>query len=132
MLATRAQGDTTIGQMLVTGIVAAAVGIVGGAYIGYQMAECVSDEWFCGFAEGATGALVGSTVMIPVGVHLVSGHSPFLTKLGTSVIVMGTAAALGLVTNGIALILMPPAQIIATMRVEELAARRKGAAWAQP
>jgi hypothetical protein len=128
----QAEGDTTIGQMVATGVVAAVVGIVGGAYVGYQMAECVSDEWFCGFAEGAAGALVGSTLMIPAGIHLVSSHSPFLAKLGTSVIVMGTAAALGLMTNGIAFILMPPAQIIATTRVEELAARRKGASWAQP
>ena len=130
--AMRVEGDTTVGQMLATGTFAAFLGVVGGAFVGARMATCEADGWGCGIAEGAIGALVGSTVMVPLGVHLVSRHSPFLAKFGTSVAVLGVFAAFAWATNPLVILVTPLAQIIATVGVEEIVARREGASWAQP
>lgn len=118
--------DTNVGQMLATGTFAAVVGIVGGAYAGYKVEEphCGNDAFFCGLAGGIIGAAVGSTVLIPSGIHVVSQHSSFAAKLGMSALMLAGAAALAVPTHGVGALLMPPAQIIATVWIEDRAARR--------
>ena len=124
--AIRQEGDTNIGQMLATGIFAAAVGVVGGAYVGYRIdQQTCNDDYFCGLLGGIVGGAVGSTLMIPAGIHLVSRHSSFGAKLGVSTLMAAGAAALFVPTYGIAALALPPAQLIATIWLENRATRRE-------
>ena len=128
-LAVGDEGATTVGQMLASGTFAAVVGIVGGAYAGYKVEEphCGDDAFFCGLAGGIIGAAVGSTVLIPSGIHVVSQHSSFAAKLGMSALMLAGAAATAVPTHGVGALLMPPAQIIATVWIENRTARRHNA-----
>lgn len=128
-LLVRERGDTNVGQMLAAGTFAAVVGIVGGAYAGYKIEEphCGADAFFCGLAGGIIGAAVGSTVLIPSAIHVVSQHSSFAAKLGMSALMLASAAAVAVPTHGVGALLMPPAQIIATMWIENRAARKHNA-----
>ena len=120
------RGDTNVGQMLATGTFAAVVGIVGGAYLGYKVEQphCGHDAPFCGLAGGIIGAAVGSTIAIPSAIHLVSQHSSYAAKLGMSALMLAGAAAIMVPTHGVGALLIPPAQIIATMWIEDRTARR--------
>ncbi|MGH7637611.1 MAG: hypothetical protein ACREOK_08155 [Gemmatimonadaceae bacterium] len=114
-----------VGEMLAAGAGAGLVGIVGGAYVGASLEQCGPDEWFCGLAGGIIGGAVGSTIMIPVGVHLASRrHSSFAAKLGVSAAVMGVTALLAYPTSGVSILVMPLGQLIATVSVENNASRR--------
>ena len=125
----REPADTSVGQMLATATVAAVVGVVGGAYAGYKLEEphCENDAILCGLGGGIIGATVGSTVLIPAGVHVVGRHSSFVAKLGMSALMLAGAAAIAVPTHGIGALLMPPAQIIATVWIENRAARKHNA-----
>ena len=127
-IAVRQQGDTNAGQMLATGLFAAAVGVVGGAYVGYMVdQQNCNDDYFCGLLGGIVGAAVGSTVMIPLGIHLVSRHSSFWAKLGVSALMGAGAAALLRPTSGISALALPPVQLITTLVLEDRATRRHNA-----
>lgn len=108
--------------MLAAGAGAGLVGIVGGAYIGASLEQCGPDEWFCGLAGGIIGGVAGSTIMIPLGVHLASRrHSSFAAKLGASALVFGASALLAYPTQGVSILVMPLGQLIATVAVEDKA-----------
>lgn len=116
------------GNMVAAGLLAGAAGLFGGAAIGYSMERCEPDEWFCGLAGALIGGTVGSTVMVPFGVHLAGGHASYGTQLGVSLLVAAGSVALAPVTAGISLLAMPVAQIVTSMDLEHrAAARNRGA-----
>jgi hypothetical protein len=57
----------------------------------------------------------------------VSKHSSFTAKLGMSALMLVGAAAIVVPTHGIGALLMPPAQIISTIWIEDRAARKHNA-----
>lgn len=99
-------------------------GLVAGAIIGVQVERasgCVEYDDWCGIGGGLLGATIGSTVMIPAGVHLANDQRG---NLGEGLV--ASAAALGggiaiaaLVDDSRPLLLIPIAQIIGAVATEK-------------
>src|SRR5690606_11432912 len=76
------------------GLLAGTTGLVLGAYAGAALEQstgCAGD--WCGLGGGLVGAALGSTLMVPIGVHLANDQRG---NLGQSVAASGFALAAGL------------------------------------
>ncbi|HEU4829469.1 MAG TPA: hypothetical protein VFT04_09755 [Gemmatimonadales bacterium] len=98
-------------------------GLLAGAFIGAQVERaggCEYDDW-CGFGGGLLGATIGSTVMIPAGVHLANDQrGDFGEGLVASAAALGGGIAISaLVHDARPLLLIPIAQIISAVAVEK-------------
>ena len=108
--------------MALGGLLGAVPGVVAGAIVGYQVDRsdgCYGDEW-CGLWGGLAGATIGSTLLIPAGVHL-SNHrrGSYGAGVGWSAVVAvaGWTTAIAL-DSGTPLIILPFAQIVAAVAAE--------------
>jgi hypothetical protein len=118
-----------IGRPVLYGLAAGAAGGIAGSLVAAALADCSGQEGCIGAA--ITGFVVGETLVLPLGVHLAEGrHGSYLLGAATSVGV--TAAAVGLLfvigdsgapAQGVSL-LVPVAQLAATIALERRAARR--------
>jgi hypothetical protein len=121
--------EPSTGGMVAAGILAGAAGLFGGGALGYAMESCGQDEWFCGLAGALIGGTIGSTVMVPLGVHRVGGHANYGAQLGVSLLVAVGSVVAAPITGGISLLVMPVAQIFTSIDMEHrAAARHRGAA----
>jgi hypothetical protein len=104
------------------GVIGAIGGLLAGGFIGarIELAGGCSGEW-CGFSGGLLGAAIGSTVMIPVGVHFSNDERGDLEQvLGASGFALAGGIAFALVTqDATPLLLIPMAQIISAVAVEK-------------
>lgn len=116
------------GKMLAAGVMSGVVGLVAGAAIGYKaetlLDECECDVWFCGLAGALIGGTIGMSVMVPVGVHAVSGHASYGRQLGMSLLLAAGSVLAAPVTSGVSMLVMPVAQLVTSMTLEHRAAAR--------
>jgi hypothetical protein len=101
---------------LLTGI----AGLVIGGYAGAAIDRANGCSEWCGLEGGIVGATVGSTVMIPVGVHLANGQRGSFAR-GVAWSAIAAAAGWGLTLasdNATPLLLLPFAQIVAAVSAE--------------
>ena len=122
--------------LVLGGAAGGAVGLVGGAYVGYFLAAGPNgcgdpgnpDDW-CGFGGALLGAVVGEVSMIPLGVHLANGrrgsYGPALLA-STGVFAGGILLAAAVRDeSGILFWSIPAGQIAASMYVERATARKR-------
>lgn len=74
----------------------------------------------CGFEEAVWGAAAGVSIAIPLGVHLANrGRGSYGLELATSLGIAATGMALAFtVNNGIPVIAIPVAQLVASVVIE--------------
>lgn len=119
--------------MVATGVLFAAGGIMAGAVAGQSLERCQTGDEFCGLGGAVLGALVGEVLMLPLGVHVTSDHSSFGAKIRASWAVMLAGFITAAPSRGASLLLIPPAQLWATIAVEKRAIRRaEGAGATRP
>jgi hypothetical protein len=108
----------SIAAMFVAGTMLGAVGLFGGIALGAAFEDCAqSHDGFCD-AGVIVGGLLGEGIALPIGVHLAGGRGSLSSEIGTSlgITLLGIAAAF--VTRGPGILLVPPAQLIATIAME--------------
>lgn len=124
------QRQPSLALPILGGLLAAGAGFFGGALIGIA-AEC---DGLCdnsddleGLEGAIIGAIVGETLLFPVGVHLGNGrHGNFALDLGTAVGITGASLAAGYATGeGGIVILGVLAQMIGTVAVERATGRAR-------
>lgn len=102
-------------------------GLIAGGFLGarIELAGGCSGEW-CGFSGGLLGAAIGSSVMIPVGVHVANdGRGDLSQSVGASGLALAGGVALALLTQDEKpLLLIPLAQIIGSVAMERRSSRR--------
>lgn len=116
--------------MVATGVLFAAGGIMAGAVAGQSLERCQPGDEFCGLGGAVLGALVGEVLMLPLGVHVSSDRSSLAAKVRASWAVMLAGFITAAPTGGGSLLLVPPAQLWATIAVEKRAIRRAESAGA--
>ena len=124
LIADKAQAKPVTRDMVAGGVIAGAVGLVGGGMIGYGLKSCGTDDWFCGMGEAMIGSLIGEAVMLPYGVHLSSGRSSYAGKALLSLLAVGMGTLAAPITGGMSLLAVPPLQLALTIASEHAAARR--------
>lgn len=108
--------------MTLGGLLGAVPGVVAGAIVGYQVDRsdgCYGDEW-CGLWGGLAGATIGSTLLVPAGVHLANHRrGSFGAGVGWSAVVAvaGWTTAIAF-DSATPLIVLPFAQIVAAVATE--------------
>ncbi len=118
----RREPSTT--AMIATGTLFAAGGIMAGAVIGESLEHCGPGEEFCGLAGAVLGGIAGEVLMLPIGIHVISDQSTLGAKMRASWATFLAGTMLGGVTGGASVLLIPPAQLFATIFVEKRAIRR--------
>ncbi|HLS48275.1 MAG TPA: hypothetical protein VK012_07125 [Gemmatimonadales bacterium] len=104
------------------GLLAGTTGLVLGAYAGAALEQstgCAGDDW-CGLGGGLLGAALGTTFMVPVGVHLANNQRG---NLGQGIAASGFTLAAGigfsmLINDARPMLLVPLAQIISSIATE--------------
>lgn len=112
------------------GVAGAAVGTLGGAFLGYQLQRNAGGEY--GGGDGSNGLLigwiVGSALTTPVSVHRANGEQGSLSSAYRSAALIAGAGVAGLLVLGapeIAFVLVgaPVAQVISAVLIERRSAR---------
>jgi hypothetical protein len=85
------------GSSILGGTLGSAVGVVGGALVGYSMRTCGPGEWFCGMGEAMVGALAGSVVGSTVGANMAARRGGATPTFGSTVL----AGAAGVLTGAL-------------------------------
>lgn len=124
---TTAVRPVDVGGLSLAGVLGAGVGILGGGIVGAGVERLVSSNCYdlCGLAGGVTGAAIGSTLAIPMAVHMANGRRG---KLSSSLAWSGFAAAVGwglglTLHDPSPVVLVPIAQIIISVSIESRAGR---------
>lgn len=108
------------------GILAGMSGLVAGGFLGAQLERSggCTDAW-CGFEGGLIGAAIGSTVMVPIGVHLSNDRRGDLFRgFGASAAALAGGVAVSLVLrDGTPMLLVPFAQVIGAVVAERRTSR---------
>lgn len=114
-------GDSVarVGAMAFSGIMAGALGAFVGGMAGYSMRSCSADEWFCGMGEMFAGGLIGEVLLLPYGVHMNGKRTTLGAKARVSAIIAGVGVAAAIPTQGVTLLVVPPAQVIALIAMEQ-------------
>ena len=122
----RSANNAATGWLVLGGAAGASAGIVGGALAG--MAYSCMDE--CGYRAPLVGALVGESVLLPLGVHLANGRKG---SYG-----LGMLASAGLGAGGVLVVqewtdaapylayLVPVVQIAAVVYIEQRTSGESG------
>jgi hypothetical protein len=101
-------------------------GLMAGGFLGarIELAGGCSGEW-CGFSGALLGAAIGSSIMIPVGVHLANdGRGDLSQSVAVSGFALAGGVALALLTQEEKpLLLIPLAQIIGSIAMERRTSR---------
>lgn len=118
--------------MVVSGVVGGAAGLFGGAIIGGTLGGgnsiCYDDP--CGLEEALLGAVLGESVLLPLGVHLANhshgnyGYS-LLGSLAVGAVGIGLAGA---IDSTELLLAVPIGQIISSVLIERATSRPKASA----
>lgn len=119
----RREPSTT--AMIITGTLFAAGGAMAGAVAGESLERCEPGEEFCGVAGAVLGGIAGEILMLPIGVHVTSDQSSLGAKIRASWAATLAGAVLAGPTRGVSVLLIPPAQLFATILVEKRAIRRE-------
>lgn len=108
------------GLMVAAGLLGGAVGFVGGAIVGARLGTCPSGCEDPGLTESFVGAMIGSGVGIPIGVHLANrGRGNLPGSVGVSVLIGGAGTLLAFATHSfVPVMLAPVAQIITSIGIE--------------
>ena len=109
--------------MLVMGVAVGTAGGLAGGYLGASMENCSEYEWFCGLAGAIVGSSIGSTIMVPVGVHAASSRATLGRKMVPSLLIGAAAWALAYPTQGYSLLVAPFVQLGAAIHQEHAAPR---------
>jgi hypothetical protein len=110
------------GGMVVAGVTAGAVGLFAGAYAGGALGGgnriCGDDP--CGLEGALWGAVLGESVVLPLGVHLAGGRrGNYGTELVTSVVIATGGVLLAYASgSGIPLLAVPIAQLASGIAIE--------------
>lgn len=103
-------------------------GLLAGGFIGarIELAGGCDGEW-CGFSGALLGAAIGSSVMIPLGVHLANdGRGDLGHAVAASGVALAGGVALALLTQDEKpVLLIPLAQIIGSVAIERRTGRRR-------
>ena len=109
----------SIAAMFVAGTMLGAVGLFGGGTLGYNLENCRnSGDDFCGLGGAIIGGLIGESITLPVGAHWAGGRGSLGSEIGASlgITLLGIAATYA--TQGPAILLVPPVQLITTIVME--------------
>ena len=115
-------GGTSVVGMTAGGLIGGAVGFAGGALIGATLgggnAICGDDA--CGLEEAAYGAIVGQSVLLPLGVHIANGRrGNYGYSLITSMVIGAAGIAAVHATNdGAPFIAVPVLQLVSSILIE--------------
>lgn len=117
-------------QLVLGGIAGGALGLYAGAHAGYAVEGIGvrADLWERSSEYAPTGlllgAIVGETLLLPLGVHLVNGRQG---KYWSSALLSGGVTAVGLLlalpTAGISLLVIPVGQLYTSVRNERATAQ---------
>ena len=103
------------------GALAGISGLVAGAFIGAHLERAggCSGDW-CGLGGGLVGAAIGTTMMIPVGVHLSNDERGNLSQgLSASALALAGGMAMTLIIqDGTPMLFVPIAQIMVAVAAE--------------
>lgn len=117
------QHDNT-GRMVLGGLGLGAVGLAGGAALGYAIARqgCDDDEWFCGWGGMAISGLSGVSFGIPLGTHLGNRRQgnlerAMLASLGVGGVGLLAAVAAG-DSAGPIIVAVPVVQLVVSISIE--------------
>jgi hypothetical protein len=116
-------GQRSVPVLVVSGLAFGAVGLYGGALIGDRVARgCESED--CTWPALFSGAGIGMSAMIPLGVHLANHRKGnLLLELLASAALCAGGAAVGFSGAPGALLAIPPAQIASSILIERLTAK---------
>ena len=121
------RGEAGIPAMAIAGVIGGTVGVFGGGLIGSAVgggnAICGDDA--CGLEEAVYGAILGESVLLPLGVHLANGRRG---NYGLSLLASVGIGALGILAvdasnDGIPLLVVPVAQLITSIAIERTTSR---------
>ena len=125
-LQTQNRTSASNGRLVIGGLAGGAVGFFALGYIGALIADDASDDEFAALGGFATGAVIGETIGLPLGVHLANGRQG---KLLPSVLTSSGISALALfaATRGEDhleyLLVVPLVQLVTSIAIERRTSR---------
>lgn len=127
------RSDTVIrhssGALVLGGAIGWALGVVGGGFIGAGVEVRNTEHCYdwCGAAGFLLGAIVGESLLVPLGVHIANGRQGTYGKSAAAS--LGIAAAglvLAPITAGVSILPIFPVQLGVSIRRERNTARLRG------
>lgn len=121
----------SVPAMLLGGVAGGAVGLIAGAYGGVAVERAgvraglwrMSNEYVP--AGLVWGALLGESLLLPLGVHAGGGgRGSYWRSAATSIGVMGAGLLLAIPTSGVSLLFVPPVQLGTSIHIEQRSAAR--------
>lgn len=119
-LAVALRTSASTGSMVMGGLVGGILGAFAGAAVGISAENCQrTDDTYCGVAGGVIGGLLGEAIGVPIGVNWVANGSGTLGKtIPASIAMSVVCVALGFATGGTSILMIPPMQILTSIRAE--------------
>lgn len=119
------------GQLVLGGLAGGALGLYAGAYAGFAVEQAgvqagiweLSSEYVP--AGALLGALIGETLLLPLGVHVANGRQgAYWSSALASAGVMAVGLLVAVPTGGVALLVIPVGQLYTSIRTERATAQR--------
>ena len=105
--------------MVVAGTVLGAVGLFAGGALGVAAEDCNHHpSEFCGLGGAILGGLIGESIGVPVGVHLVGRKGSLGGEIGTSFGVSFIGVLSAFASQGIGILFVPPVQLMTSIAFE--------------
>jgi len=112
----------SIPAMMLAGTALGAVGLFAGGALGVASENCGHHpSEFCGLGGAILGGLIGESVGVPIGVHLVGRNGSLGGEIGASLGVSFLGILAAFVTQGVGILLVPPAQLATSIHIERAA-----------
>jgi len=119
---TREDRRPSIPAMVLAGTALGAVGLFAGGALGVASEDCGHHpSEFCGLGGAILGGLIGESIGVPIGVHLVGRNGSLGGEIGASLGVGFFGVLAAFVTQGVGIMLVPPAQLATSIHIERAA-----------